>query len=787
MNNLQGYNFVEDKNTDEWRKLIVDTFFKYMPMRSLTHGKNVPMIDDYISGDINMKPFMKFFKSIKDEDIKKYDQYLLNSGFSQTDLEGMRVNDKLGQLSIPLMTQKINAAVNQLTDQEFEIEVRAIDSLANKKKDRDIEYLKKVPMIKEIKQGINDKMGFGEAEVDGTKYAASKMKEVPLDLDLTDSQDMRILKDIIYKLAPESASETILQYFYELKGGETVRNLSTFDQIRVGASAVRCYQSRTTGFFELEYIDPSKVYTTASLYPDFRDANCIRVHHSVTAVQLMNMFAGQIQDEETLKEIINGERGYCECNKINKMNKGASGSLSTQPIELVEFQVVAGDWIYIDEESNMIVTKSGEIKETNKKYFQNTYKFYWLLNTQYYFGAEILGFAHRKKGNEIYNRFDIHLWRSARKSIAEQCVGANKAAQMAYIKLMWEIVKAAPNGKYIDLKYIRNAAQSFLGDGVPEEEIQSKMLELVNTAVEDNIHVGDSGGFDGANEGQFKPVTPIPGGLSSNINSYISIIREAEINISRWTGINDDIAGVNSNPDMLNFARKSSIIQGLNSMKHIQVGIQDIFQRAFNTMFYCLKNAIEKNGVERKVIEDIIGIDKAEAIDGLKDIGEHTFFLNISLGKRDMERQENIVTRERLEARGLVTALDKLIINSTKNPKDQALLLAVIERKAQKKLEEQQQQQMQSAQQIQDSRNQLVLQAEQAKGEGKIKNTYAEGEVKSQLLDKANQLTLTQQEKDALLKRIVNKDRYDAKMQETAVQLAHKDKQQQEQLTAPLR
>lgn len=55
--------------------------------------------------------------------------------------------------------------------------------------------------------------------------------------------------------------------------------------------------------------------------------------------------------------------------------------------------------------------------------------------------------------------------------------------------------------------------------------------------------MGDTEGFEGKNDGQFKPVFDLPGGLKSEVGGYLNIIFAANENISRITGINQQLTG----------------------------------------------------------------------------------------------------------------------------------------------------------------------------------------------------------------------------------------------------
>ena len=84
-----------------------------------------------------------------------------------------------------------------------------------------------------------------------------------------------------------------------------------------------------------------------------------------------------------------------------------------------------------------------------------------------------------------------------------------------------------------------------------DENNQWTIDDLINLALEKNIMIGDTEGCDAKLDGQMKPFIDIPGCLKSEINGYITTIREAEQNISKITGINDQLTGQGVNSDGL--------------------------------------------------------------------------------------------------------------------------------------------------------------------------------------------------------------------------------------------
>jgi hypothetical protein len=764
---IQEWNFSKDKLSDDWCWTVANEIYFHSGIKSMLFGKNIEEIEQYATGEIDMKPFKREFKSFREKAKRLNNPNQAN-------------NQDSGDASfepLPLIPIKLNTAIQLVHKTMFDIECQAIDSIAGEKKERDIEYLKKVAQIKAIAQEMSDEMAQGEYEVEGTKHSHVPFKEIPLDLDLNDSSQLRIFKEIVYKLQPEAAFETILDLLYKLKKIDGVDLLTTEDEFKYGCSACRIYNSSVTALPEVEYLHPANAYVQRSWYNDFRDSNVRLYKHYPTVNELFNMFGNEIANEKDLDFIINNsDAGYCPLNKLEKIPQNQFGR--TQ-VELIEFQVISMDALnYVENKksgSKMFV--ENESKSSKKLWGQNTYTFYWLPKTKKFFGKGKLGFAYREQGREAFSKFSLDFYRSQKRSAVEHCIGENKKALRADIKLQHAIIKSAPSGKYIDLKYIRGAISGLLTEGQSQSEV---MKQLLNMAIEENNVIGDSQGMDGKNEGNFTAVREIAGGLKSEVNGYIQIILQAAANIGKWTGINDQLDGTNTNPDLLNAARRMNMQQGMNAINYAFEARTNRFKNIFFIMAYYVKQSIEKGGIEKKQIEELIGKDKTKSIDDIGGIKDHQFFINVSLGMRQEEEADLNQSIMIMEQRGQLNRMERFIVSSIRNLKEANMLLAVIENKASKKAEAQQQMQNQAMQQLQQTKNEGITQAQQVMVEGKIKQIYAEGDVKSKLMTLGNQLGISAAQMEGIQKRMLQKERLDSNFVKTERMIQSKKEEKQQ-------
>ena len=136
-------------------------------------------------------------------------------------------------------------------------------------------------------------------------------------------------------------------------------------------------------------------------------------------------------------------------------------------------------------------------------------------------------------------------------------------------------------------------------------------------------------------------------------------------------------------------------------------------------------------------------------------------YVKIEIGSRDYERQQNAETMAvDFKQKGItLTALDKLVIVNTKNPKEQALLLAIIEMKFNDKQDEIRQENYANQQAMLQQQQQGMAQITQMTNENKLNEIYAKGEVQSKLVESMNMFKMTEKEQEAVLRMQMNKER----------------------------
>jgi hypothetical protein len=747
-----------EKLTPKWWSDVVDFYIYNNQLVNLLDKKNIEEIEGYSDGSFDMRPFKRIFRSLRKQAQQENNPNIRKQDIADSDKTGLQWDQ------LALIPPKLNSAVAINQKIPLEIKCTCIDPLAQKKRDEDFEFLKSKPEMEETLQPLYDSMNLGEVDLGTTKHSDVPYNSLPMDLDIYDDEEFKIFANLIYNLAPEAAFENILQYFYDIKKVSNIKGLEILDQYKFGVSVNQARLDKITKLPTVEYIYPNQMQTDQSLLPDFSD-NIVRVRNMVvTPLELLNYFPDEIKNEKALEEIVNGRgqsgkwgAGYCGCNGDAFQH---SSKWNAYKMHMKYIEVKSVDSVTIganNKKSKYRFFTDDESISTGKVWGQNTYCVYWLNNTKWFFGADKLDFAHRSPGNETYQNFSTNIYRSQKKSAVELCIGENKKAQIADVKLQHAIIMSSPDGKVIDMKYLRKAVEGLTG------ELGSYTAkDLLDKAMEENVHIIDTDGFENRQSGsQFLPVRDLPGGLKNNIEGYYRVILEAASKISMLTNINDQITGQSANPEGLVGLQKLLINGGVNALNYINEAIKNQYTPLFTIWATVIKRAIKDGGKPKQAIENVIGRMKAGLIKDTDGLGLHDIGVVVSMGMREEERAAFKQEIFSMRQKGILTSADVYYILNTPNPKDAMWLAAVAEKKFYKRQDRIRQEQMAANQQMVAQQGENMLQNTQAQTQGRISEKQAQGEVEASLMQLGSQLGMGRVQLEGLIKRQIQKERLD--------------------------
>jgi len=761
-----------DKLKEKFCLDVINYYVRNTRNYNLLWDKKVFEIEGYAKGEFDLRPFKRMFKS--DADKLKY-----NVSDQQNEITNR--NEGINKTAIgfdyeclPLLPEKLNSATAIIQKKPIEITCKAFDPLAIEKKQSDVNFLKNKPEIEAQLQQVADSIGLDKIDLGSTKNSAVEYSDSPFGLDLQDPDQLDIFVNLLYSLKIESAFETGLQIFSELKNLTNIKLLEIKDQLKYAVSCNTAFQNSLTGLPDAEYIWPGDMETPWSDLPDMSD-NSHRIQTKyVTPNQLWDYFGDEIGREDELLDLMNNKSyGYCTVNNQPEINRG---NLDTFKITLKKIQVKSIDWVG--------VTKSGSItndetKTVKKIWAQNTYSFWWLNNTKKVFGISRLPFATRTRGQESFQNFDTNIYKSHQKSTVELSIGENKKAQIAYIKMVHAVIKSLPPGRYLDLHFLRNSLS-----GLKEENSEYTLDKLINLAMEQNWMLGDTDGFDGKNDGQFKPFMDLPGGLKQELVGYMNVIADANNNISRITGINQQLTGESANPEGLVGMQKLLINSSLNSLYYCSEAMTQQYQKLLSIWATVLQVAIEGGGAPKEAIVKMIGNKKANIIDGLDDISLHQIGVFVKVSQREEERANVNQKIQELTYKGVLSAADEFLLDSIDNPRDKFAVLAVKEQRWKKEQQQIRVEAFNQQKMVMEEQGKNMLAGKEVDNNNAIKQIYAKGDVQAKITELASSLGMSALRMDGLIKGALQKERNKGNMQKTVANNATKNMAEQQEAIA---
>lgn len=766
----------EDKLTPEWCQKVINYHFYAAFNKSLLFGKNVKEIDEYTTGDFDMREFKMMFKSMRK---KMQGQPTGPDGQMASWTNDINtVGVKFAPLA--LIPIKMNSAVNNIYRIPVDITCTAQDALAMKKKKEDIEFLKMKPEMEADLQDIADRLSIPKVDLGSTKHASINYFDAPTGIDLQKPEHQELFAKFFYSLRVESAFEKALKQFHSLKSTDEVRKLCIIDSFKYGVCVNRDYASSMTGLPDLDYEYPGDVYGPDSNLPDKSDQTHRYIDKTMTVLEMFHYFGDEICDMDTLEEMITAKgAGYCDCNRAANVS---SKNFDTFKVNLKYFEVKSVDSVSVKSSSN-----TGKPGKRGRTYFdatdteckdkiwgQNTYCFYWLTNTKYFLGIKKLPGTYRTRGKESFQNFSTHIYKSQDKSAVELSIVENKKAQIAEIKLEHTLIKSLPPGKYIDLKFLRGALEGLL-----EENKSWTLDDLLSLAYEHNQLIGDSQDFEGKNDGQLKPFMDIPGGLKGEANGYLTVILTASQNIASITGINEQLTGQSA--EELVGLQQLRINSGLNAIDYCNQAIKHQWECINNNWASLIMQAIEKGGKTKQAIIDMIGEADTELLDSLDEAPLHSLTIKTEIGGNADLEQWYQREMQILEQKGYLSAADKYMLTGIDNTKERFRALYFIE---QKKLEEEQRIRTEAyanQQQIQQTKSQTDMAVQQQKGNQGLQEIDKQGEVDAKLMSLGAQLGLSKAQVDGMIKRALQKERNDGQTQKQIAAIREKNNVEQQQ------
>lgn len=693
--NLGYRDFIDPASKDgAWILDVVKHYYMYGGAKNLLAGKRINDIFDYAAGKHSMAKFLAMFPEKKRRRKKNIDNRATNNELANhTDLlmdKETAISLGMDMEPLGILQQPISSAISTLQKGLVYVGFSAIDSTSNANRKMDLDRIRNRPGFEEAIAPAKMLLKI-PLQAPNTQFNEPTVDINSLGLDPSKEDQLNIWANLFYKLRPESAFEVATDALMDITNFKDKIDLEKRDQVYFGCSTSKAYFSQITDMPDYDYIFPGHVYTPDSELPDFSDQPFRFIKKYMNLEQILNAVGKDHLKEEDVKKIFENSwkaAGYSDW-KYDK----APAARKHLGIQVVYMEFKSFDVLQVERS----ITKSGrqhvavvpfgfKANENKRRdvsgYIQNkwpqqTYYAYWVPGTDHLLKSDKVVGLFRAKGKENKSRFTIQIYKSKEKSDVEQCMTAVDDAQRAYIKMQLSVIMAKPKGVYIDIKYLRHAAETLAA------EIDISIDDLINLFTVKNVMLGDTEAMDGATEGNFPPFREIAGGIGAEITEYLSIIQDANRRIAQLTGFNDALTGQTPNPDQLVGIQKLLLQSSLNSLHYAQKAIKKQVENLVEAwapmiQFICRKE--NKQTEARKALENIIGSYKVDIINDMDDLSTSQFGLKIEDAPDEQAQSElkqllfSLLQGQRIELS------DYFLIRRVLNYKDAEQLLVLKER-----------------------------------------------------------------------------------------------------------
>ncbi len=776
-----------------WAARIMYEHYYFGQAKSLLDGKNPQEIREYVAGKQSVTKFKRMFRRAA---AKQQDGSDGNSSVGK-DLAGIDWEP------LALLTQPFNAALAVLQKMPVYVKATAIDPLAREKKGMDYQFLRNRPHLDANLAQFSQMMG---AQIDppSAPNNAAEADISSFDLNPQAEDELNFYMNLFYKLRPESAFEDVLQalaYIYELR---KVRDLEDRDQLFYGVSTNRSFFSDVTGLPTVKYTYPGHVFSPDSDLPDFSDQDFRYISTSGTASEIMDMIGSEMTDSQ-IEEIFDADWALCGMEGRWSILDDQDRTKRSHKVNYCYFEFKSPDALtfhkkkkdngfYIDEpvEFGFQLRYSSNHPDRNlrgkgkdptpdeyikTKWAENTYCGYffpcWCDDV---FKYQKLESSWREPGRESVSPFSINIWKSQDKGSAELCIPLVDQAQKAVYKLQHALIMSKPKGMYVDLKYMRQAVTNLLNT-----DMKLSMTQMFNLLTDQNIFLGDSEGIDPMElQAGARPYYPLEGGLTSEVEGYLTVINDSITKIQRITGWNDALTGQTPTNDALVGVQKLMLQSSINSLYYAQNAQKNQTEKVFKSwacmVQYILKS---KTSASAKTLESILSTYKVDVIRDMGQIPLHQFGIMVENTPTEEQQQElNIMLQESFKA-DKITSLDFVTLKRIFNYKDAQQLFAIRERKKRERDMALGQQNQQLAMQLKQAEQKNQAGQTQMKVQGGLQEEQIKAEVQKWLAQFGAQA-------QAALAQLTGQIKLTAQRERTSGQLQKVDKQANVQYQQPM-
>jgi len=612
--------------------------------------------------------------------------------------------------NLSIIPKFVDVIVNGLAEQDYEMKVKAIDSVSLNKRMKDRDKLFVDMINKDWKKEFSRVAGMEQPNDEGSPES---------------SDELDLYMSLTYKQKNELAMEQALSGIKELNDYHEIRSQLLRDLTVCGMAVAKTHTDPVRGI-KIKYVDPANFIHSYSKAPD-----CKEIFH---AGEVRRMTIGEIRRlakpgellEKDLEDIARRYSGK-ESNSSSFNSMGIyNAELGYEEYEYDNFTIEVLDACFKSDykvvyekktnkhgQTNVYRKKEGYKRPKRSKYKRELieqpasiyYKGIYIVGTEHVINYGVMENMVRKKSTLDdtpcpYIVYIPNVHQATSKSLVERMIPFADQIQLAHLKMQLVIAKARPKGAAFELGSLENVGK---GDGATFTPLE--LQDIYDQT--GNIYYRRQD--DEGTQNQVLPIQELENGIGKDMQSLIAIYNHNMQIIRDVTGINEARDATQPSNKALIGTQKLALMASNNATKHVNNGELSISTRVAEHCVLRLQDIVKYSNLKKKYLA-MLGEAVIESITIGKDFHINEFGLYVELGPDEEERQsfeQNIqMSIQQKELR----IEDAIAIRSIDNVKMANQMLILRRKKYQQETQQLAQQQQQQAQQMQQQQAQAAIQ-----------------------------------------------------------------------------
>lgn len=511
------------------------------------------------------------------QDTSKYVDQVIPDKLANDDTTWERVNFEV----FPLIPKFRRIILDILKKMRYEINVDVIDALAD---DDQAEYLSDIAsriLLKEkmVERGADPKQ-------------AQKILGLR-DSDPRDFDELEIHMKYTYKHQAAIEVETALDLIMTNERYSEVRDRVLESLFDFNLAVVREYEDYD-GELKTEYIDIMDFVVSPTDDPYFSDISYAGEVKEMTYAEIAN-FCTKSEKKELKDLVDNFDSRVPRSRRANQYNDSQDGKFKVLRLEFISTNSERYETRVTKSGAKVFGKKTGgsKGKEIHEAEYDVVYSGYWVIDSDFSFDCKLE--TNMKRNHEdlkitrtSYHPIATELYRMETKSICEQMIPFADSACIAWYKLQNALIRAKPKGVMWELSSLQNLT---IGDEEITSDENIMMYNLTGNIAYRRID-------EDGDVAQWSPIEELEGGMGSQGEEFIGLIRTA-INFAQdITGLNEVTDGSSPDPKMLKSVAQLAQLSSNNSIRHLHETERKLTDRVASDLMLRIQDQAQDGTVE---------------------------------------------------------------------------------------------------------------------------------------------------------------------------------------------